>query len=228
VFLATAFMDEGGLVWTERVQWAAVSTRVPHVVLPWEPASRIALPDGRAREALGERARHALKGMPDDERRAGVAALIAALGVAPPRARDMMTWDEVRATMDLTVYGGHTHNHPILTQVEAQVAEREIRTCRDRIAAETGVVPHTFAYPNGDHSPAVREMVVRAGFTMAFSTDEGIASQDTDWSAIKRLPGIDAPLEDFVWSAAGLARATAPHRRLMARLCGSRAARPNG
>ena len=47
----------------------------------------------------------------------------------------MLTWDEVRATLDLTRYGGHSHTHPILSRLDRADAEREIRTCRDRDSA---------------------------------------------------------------------------------------------
>lgn len=81
------------------------------------------------------------------------------LGVDPNSSniqRQMLTWDEVRATMKLTYFGGHTHTHPILSQLDSQSAEDEIRTCRDRIYQETGITPRYFAYPNGraiDFSP---------------------------------------------------------------------------
>ena len=61
VFLATSFMDEGGMLWTDDVQWAALSTKQDSVKLPWSDEAPIALPDRAAREALGERARTYLK-----------------------------------------------------------------------------------------------------------------------------------------------------------------------
>src|SRR5205814_1621452 len=144
VFLATSFLDDGGMMWTDAVQWAALATRRQRVNLPWTdgatagPTGRqaIALPDRAARAALGERARAYLKRLPDDQRRAALAALLDELGAPPERPREMLTWDEVRRTMDLTRFGGHTHTHPILSRLDRAAAEREIRTCRDRIAAE--------------------------------------------------------------------------------------------
>jgi len=209
VFLATSFLDEGGMMWTDQVQWAALSTTRARVVLPWDGQPTLELPDRAAREALGERAREHLKRLPDGERRAVIPALLAALGDPPARARQMLTWDEVRRTMDLTTYGGHTHTHPILSRLSAEQAEEEISTCRDRIATETGVAPTSFAYPNGrpsDYTAETQTILQRNGFSLAFSTSRGIAGRGTDWMAVTRLPSDALELSDFVWLAAGLSR----------------------
>ena len=209
VFLATSFMDEGGMLWTDEVQWAALSTTQERVKLPWSDEPPIALHDRAAREALGERARTHLKTLPNADRRAAVQALRKALGDPPERDRQMLTWDEVRRTMDITRYGGHSHTHPIMSRLDAAEAETEVRTCRDRIAAETQQAPTSFAYPNGrpaDYTPVTQAILRRNGFTVAFSTSEGIAGPDTDMMAVKRLPGDATDLADFVWLATGLSR----------------------
>src|SRR6185436_3019990 len=61
VFLATSFMDGGGMLWTEQVQLAALSTRRDRVELPWTNGGTHELRDAAARDGLGERARAHLK-----------------------------------------------------------------------------------------------------------------------------------------------------------------------
>lgn len=120
-----------------------------------------------------------------------------------------MTWDEVRATSDITCYGGHTHTHPILSRVKRSQVVQEIATCRDRILSETGRAPTCFAYPNGrpaDFTRETQEILRGHGFTLAFSTTEGIASKDSDWMAVKRLPGQARNVWDLAWVASGLYR----------------------
>lgn len=206
VFLSTSFLDEGGMLWTDQVQWAALSTRRDRVKLPWD-GTAIPLPDAPARARLGEAARGHLKKLPDGERRQALQALLTELGEPPKRERQMLIWDEVRRTMDLTEYGGHTHTHPILSRLDREGAEREIRTCRDRIIAETGHTPRYFAYPNGrptDYTAETKEILQQLGFVLAFSTTEGIAGAESDWFAVKRLPGESSDVADFAWIAAGL------------------------
>jgi peptidoglycan/xylan/chitin deacetylase (PgdA/CDA1 family) len=209
VFLVTGLIDEPGMLWTDRVQWAALTTARPSVTIPWlEGGTPFELADAGARKALGKTARAQLKAIPDALRVERVEELVAMLGGSPPRERQMATWDEVRRTMDLTTYGGHTNSHCILSQVDRAAAAREIGTCRDRIAAETGKTPTYFAYPNGtptDFTQETREVLQAHGFEIAFATSEGIAGADSDWMAVKRLPGIDADVPSFVWMASGLA-----------------------
>jgi peptidoglycan/xylan/chitin deacetylase (PgdA/CDA1 family) len=209
VFLATSFMDGGGMLWTDEVQWAALNTRRDRVRLPWNGEPELPLPDATTRAALGERARTHMKKLPDAERRIALTALRSALGEPPRKERQMLNWDEVRRTMKLTSFGGHSHTHPILSRLDADAADTEIRTCKERIAAETGRTPSTFAYPNGgrsDYTAETQTILRRHGFDLAFSTSEGIAGADSDWMAVKRLPTEAADLSAFAWLAAGLTR----------------------
>jgi peptidoglycan/xylan/chitin deacetylase (PgdA/CDA1 family) len=205
VFLATSFMDEGGMIWTDQVQLAAMHTKKAAVRVPWS-GETIALPDAAARAALGDRLRGHLKTLPDAERRAALEALFAELGPPPSRDRQMLTWDEVRRCADVTTWGGHSHTHPIMSRLDRAAAEREIRTCRDRIASETGRAPTTFAYPNGrpaDYTSETKALLRENGFSLGFSTSEGIAGAQSDWMAIKRLPGEADDLAAFAWLATG-------------------------
>ncbi len=209
VFLATSFLDEGGMLWTEQVQWATSMTRREKVRLPWSKDEELVLSDARARSALGKAVRARLKKLPDGERRTELAALLAELDPPPLPERQMLSWDDVRRTMDLTVYGGHSHTHPILSRLDRAAAVDEIRTCRDRIADETGKTPTLFAYPNGtpaDYTSETKDILRDHGFTLAFSTTEGIAGPDTDSMAVQRLPSGEVDVPDFVWMAAGLMR----------------------
>ncbi|MGZ3438191.1 MAG: polysaccharide deacetylase family protein [Polyangia bacterium] len=207
VFLATSFLDEGGMLWTDQVVSAALNTRKERVTLPWSNEPALALPDAAARASLSSRARAHLKTLPDGERRVALRELLRELGDPPPRDRQMLTWDEVRRASKLTTWGGHSHTHPILSRLDADAADREIRTCKERIAAETGRAPTTFAYPNGrpaDYTPETQQILRRHGFELAFSTSEGIAGADSDWMAVKRLPAEAPDLPAFAWLAAGL------------------------
>ena len=209
VFLATSFMDEGGMLWTDQVQSAALNTHKERVTLPWSNEPPLALGDAAGRATLSARARAHLKTLPDGERRTALTALLRELGDPPPTERQMLSWDEVRRASKLTTWGGHSHTHPIMSRLDADAADREIRTCKERILAETGRAPTTFAYPNGrpaDYTPETQAILRRHGFDVAFSTSEGIAGPDSDWMAVKRLPTEAPDLSEFAWIAAGLMR----------------------
>jgi peptidoglycan/xylan/chitin deacetylase (PgdA/CDA1 family) len=209
VFLATRFIDAGGLIWTDAVNWAVFHSEKQELKLPWDEATVLDLNDASARSACAGSCKAFLKNIPDFERNHWQSRLFAALDIDPfdgKAGRQMLNWDEVRATMEYTVFGGHTHTHPILCQVDRETAETEIRRCRDRIHEETGVAPRYFAYPNGkaqDFTDDTKAILRRYGFTLAFSTIEGIHEPDMDPLAIRRQPTGARSIGDFAWLVAG-------------------------
>ena len=85
--------------------------------------------------------------------------------------------------------GAHSVNHPILSRCTPKDAYREIAESREELEALIKGTVKTFAYPNGisgkDFTSEHIEMVRRAGFTTAFTTDRGAATGD---SSILQLP----------------------------------------
>lgn len=209
VFLATRFLDEGGMIWTDAVSWAVHHSPVPVVDLPWPGGSRFDLSAPGGRRSCVDACKAFLKNIGDEERNRWQEQLFQVLAVDPVRegpGRQMLNWDEVRATMEYTTYGGHTHTHPILSRVEPSVAEWEIRKCRDRIREETGESPRYFAYPNGraqDFTEETKNILQREGFELAFSTVEGIQRRGMDPFAILRQPTGARTIGDFAWLVAG-------------------------
>ncbi len=212
VFLATRFIDEGGLIWTDALRWAVLRSPCSDMALPWSPGAHVPLSDLSTRHAAIRTCKEHLKSVDDASRQAALAALYRALEVDPSVAaagRQMLNWDEVRACLDGTHFGGHTHTHPILSRLSEPDMEREIALCRDRIVAETSVVPRCFAYPNGraqDFTPATQRLLERHGFRYGFSTIEGVHRLGNDRYAIHRQPTGGSTLADFAWLVGGFAR----------------------
>lgn len=203
VFVATSFIDGGGMIWTDEVHWACRASDVERVRLPWNGESTFDLKRPGERDRLTAACKRYLKDVPDRERVDWQGRLLDVLGVRGREGeagRQMMTWDEVRATMPGTEYGGHTHGHPILSQLDAAGMEREIRLCRERIERETGAPPRTFAYPNGravDYNADTKRLLREHGFELAFTTVEGINGSTVDPLEIRRVPTRGNSLGDF-------------------------------
>ena len=146
-----------------------------------------------------------VKEMPEDLKEKALLELIRRLDVEPSLlkvGREMLSWDEVRAAQELTTWGGHTHTHPVLSRIPSDRVDEEIRTCRDRIRAETGREPRHFAYPNGryrDFSDDTKVVLQRYGFDIAYSVEEGINDVGTDWMAVRRLAA-RPDLSGFAWA----------------------------
>jgi peptidoglycan/xylan/chitin deacetylase (PgdA/CDA1 family) len=188
VFPITDYIDHPRLLWFDRLHLAVHGSRAREVELPWQPGQRRRLGAAGTEDFILECKRH-LKSLPDEEVEPALARLVGALGdpTIPDVGRQIMTWDEVRRTLDLTTYGGHTHTHPMMSKIDPVRLQREVRTCRERLAVETGVTPTLFAYPNGDYTPDAKSCVAENGFEVAFSIQDGMTDETTDWLEVRRV-----------------------------------------
>ena len=211
VFLATASIDDPSLLlWPDRVTLAVTRTTRQWIGAPWNERLQCDLSTPQRRRVFIREFKFAAKLAPDAERRRMIERMIAALDTSDlSTSRQMMNWDEVRATSDLTTWGGHTHSHPILSRVTDAELDYEVRMSRDRIAENTGKAPRFFAYPNGratDYDERSQAALTRYGFEVAFVTDEGLNGPRTDWHAVRRLPG-DCSVAELAWMMSGLGAA---------------------
>lgn len=211
VFLATGMIDDGTPVWTDIVHWAVHATSLRAATLPWHEAP-LPLDGPGDRRAAVQQLKQALKAVDDAERRARLDVLLDVLKVQGGWSRldrQMLSWDEVRATMADTWYGGHTHSHPIMSRLTPTALDEEIALCRARLSAETKVTSPYFAYPNGtpaDFNQETQQALERHGFTVAFTTIEGVNGRQPDMMALRRLPAAARNDADFAWLVAGLPR----------------------
>lgn len=87
--------------------------------------------------------------------------------------------------------GGHSVTHPILSRCTPEHAYQEIAGAREQIEALIRGQVAAFAYPNGtpgkDFGPEHIEMVRRAGYRFAVTTQRGFASADTSLMQIPRF-----------------------------------------
>ena len=99
----------------------------------------------------------------------------------------LMSWPTLRRiARDGITLGAHTRRHRDLTRVRGAALEDEVAGCVERMAAETGERPSTFAYPYGgvdDTSAAV----VRDVFALACTTDLRVLHHEDDRALLPRL-----------------------------------------
>ncbi len=87
-----------------------------------------------------------------------------------------LTWDQIRemraAGNDV---GAHSASHLHMTEASAETNRAEMTRSLQRLREELGVVPTLFAYPYGEASLAVWDVVREFGFTTAFGQHSGAA-----------------------------------------------------
>jgi hypothetical protein len=84
-------------------------------------------------------------------------------------------------------FGSHTQTHPILTMIPLDTARQEVRESKAAIERALSEGCDAFAYPNGNWSPQIRDMLAEAGFRLAVTTAYGAWTTASDRLAIPRL-----------------------------------------
>lgn len=188
VFLASAYL-EGALLWFQRVDWALNSTRRMEVPLPMRDGMRrFSLAGRQDRIRTMGALLHDLKQSPWGELKQRVSSLESILEVSPPcdvqetpMCLRSLTWEQATemASTGLIELGGHTHEHPILSNCTPEEILDEIRIGRELIALRTGRAPVLFAYPNGgvaDINVTAQTATADAGYTAGFSMINGFVA----------------------------------------------------
>ncbi len=108
----------------------------------------------------------------------------------------MLGWDDLRtlAGSGVTI-GSHGVDHEIHHPDQTlEVVESELQRSRATISAELGVDCRSVAYPNGDATTASRRIAERCGYSMGFTTQEGVVAPGCDPFALPRLDAIGDPV----------------------------------
>ena len=105
-----------------------------------------------------------------------------------PMVDRLMSWNEVRAMAAGGIaFGGHGATHRILTSIPAADVVQEVEDSRRRIEVELRDKPLVFSYPNGNWNSNVADVVRRAGYRAAFSTELGPAAVQADRFSVHRV-----------------------------------------
>ena len=83
--------------------------------------------------------------------------------------------------------GAHTLSHPDLTKLDDADARLEILVSRQMLEEELVTKVVTFAYPFGNYSDRVKEMVKDCGFSYGIATDSGGITIEDDHFAVFRV-----------------------------------------
>lgn len=131
----------------------------------------------------------ALKEVNPIERDALADKVAAASGAAPGPALGPMSREELSelAAHPSVTIGAHTHGHELLDQLPLHAARASVARSRELLQEWTDQEVAHFAFPNGNHTPALREMVKDLGFRSAMILEERTAPRGCDLFALPRI-----------------------------------------
>ena len=115
--------------------------------------------------------------------------VVAEGGEAPVLALGPMTKEELAelAAHPGVTIGAHTHGHELLDQLPLEAARTSVARSRELLQDWTGQAVDHFAFPNGNHTGALREMVKDLGFRSATILEERTAPRGCDPFALPRI-----------------------------------------
>ncbi len=103
-------------------------------------------------------------------------------------SRPVLSWQALR---DITAEGvevaAHSHTHPQMDRVPAEVVSDEAVRSRSLLEDRLGLAVDGFAYPFGYWNRAARAAVASAGFLYAFAVADMVTAPDDDMLTLPRL-----------------------------------------
>lgn len=190
-FFITTGQYSGLPMWNERILHAVSSAKDGTQPLCWEgmPAVTFGLPQERLLSI--QRLDAFLKYREPVEKEQLLAELERHTGVERMQVSTMSV-DDLRHLHGRGFgVGGHSVTHPILSRCTPEQAYEEIAGARETLESLIRGKVSGFAYPNGtpgkDFGPEHIEMVRKAGYQFAVTTQRGYASADTPQMQIPRF-----------------------------------------
>ena len=93
-------------------------------------------------------------------------------------------------------FGSHTNTHQILTTVDNVTAIAELADSKAEMQRYLQQECDVIAYPNGSENDEVRRLTAQQGYRLAFTTDRGIWTEDSDLMAVPRCNLSEEDLTD--------------------------------
>jgi peptidoglycan/xylan/chitin deacetylase (PgdA/CDA1 family) len=171
VFLVTGNIGTGNLFWWDKFRYVIWHTGLKTIEL--DDANIYQLdPDNRQRAISVIEGK--LKKIPDEKRVELIDKIVRQSGVdiSPDFGKELiLSWEEIKIMSRNGIdFGAHTVNHPILTRLPLEKAEKEILDSKRQIEKELGKEVTTFCYPNGgpdDFNKEIEEILKNNGFKCA-------------------------------------------------------------
>jgi peptidoglycan/xylan/chitin deacetylase (PgdA/CDA1 family) len=194
VYVPTAFMGSNRILDHDRLYWLVLQARAARLDLtkPLEDAGLA--PPVAARLATMRpvaRVADALNYHPFVLRQAILQRLETALrDVAEPCPShyELMSWAMIKEMANGGIsFGAHSDHHLILTLESEASVDDELRRSKQRLEEQLQRPIRHFAYPNGYFNSTIKDMVARAGFASAVTTERVIAKRGDDTLALGRI-----------------------------------------
>ncbi|GJL64339.1 MAG: polysaccharide deacetylase [Nitrospirales bacterium] len=203
IFLATAAIGTGKVLWHDRACWMISQTTVSSLE-GFGSRIRYELNTREGKRAAQEGVLWYLRSLEDQDRIDALEQLSTHLQVSgepDSEPRLMLNWEEVNEMYQSGIrFGAHTVHHPILSKIPLSDVASELRESKETIERHVGCRVTTFAYPSGrpeDYNSDIKGIVKQEGFACAVSTVTGANYEGDDLFDLKRVGYWDQDIGPF-------------------------------
>jgi peptidoglycan/xylan/chitin deacetylase (PgdA/CDA1 family) len=173
VFVPTAFPDQPERVfwWDQLYHAVHLTPRRDTLATPLGPQP---LQTAKQRGNTFRLLKDYVKTLPHEEAMAWVEQICEELDAGKVE-HNVLGWDALRTlAREGVTLGAHTQTHPLVNRVSPKQAHAEALGSLRDLERQIGQVLPIFAYPSGGFNDEVVQILKRAGFQMAFTTESGI------------------------------------------------------
>lgn len=173
LYIATAQIESGQPYWFDHIMNALQNTGATVLTVDANgPKSWTVGPEtGAARWAVISDILDTLKQVQPDQRQVLTQSILDQAGPNTSEATQLAPLTRAQleklAQNPHVTIGAHSHCHNLLDQIPLEQAEDSIRKSRVLLQDWTGQPVDHFAYPNGNHTPALHKLVQEVGFSSA-------------------------------------------------------------
>lgn len=209
LYAVTDFLDGRIWLWTDLMRYVLSETKTNLVKVEFTGEDKIETNLTNAAQKLetANRINARLKKLPNEQKETKIKEIAKRLNISIPETPTInfapVSWTQARE-MDagFVRVESHTVTHPILTNINQNELDDELRISKNRLEDQLNREVKNFCYPNGTLNAAVQKAVENAGYESAVTTAYGFNDVNTNQFALKR---IDAPaaIENFAQSASG-------------------------
>lgn len=197
IFLSTGPIDQKKLFWNDEVSYVLSHADMESIDIRDIGTYQISSNEDKAGACFSVVEK--LKKMENSKKESAIENLINSTGVNIPDKlgkQNILSWNEIKKMDKNGIdFGGHTVNHPILTNIPIDEAKWEIRESKNRIEEVLGYPVTTFSYPNGDFNNDISSLVKNSGFNCSVSVNPGVVNNSVN--ELYQINRIDGALKDF-------------------------------
>jgi peptidoglycan/xylan/chitin deacetylase (PgdA/CDA1 family) len=192
VYLTADCIETGEVAWYDRIFLALQVAPGDAIEFPIQGGLRLELGSPQQRIEAGAKIVSILRRTPASERMRFCAAMERQVNLPGDKlAGRMLSWKQVREMRSAGIFfGSHTLSHPVLSQLDAEVVEKELCESRSLLENRLGEPVLDFAFPFGkpeDCGPIAEAAAARCGYRSAVTTTWGVNAPGANMHTLKRV-----------------------------------------